>query len=79
MSENHCPVHETLLELKAAPTTRRVVHPRSRRLVEEIAPEEVPAEGEAPVEAAATPGPAQPAPTAPAPQPAAPQPVQPPF
>ncbi len=37
MSENHCPVHETLLELKAFPSTRRVVHPRSRRLVEEIA------------------------------------------
>ncbi len=48
--------------------------------VEEIAPEEAPAEGEAPLEAAPAPGSAQPAPAAPAPpQPAAPQPVQPPF
>jgi len=37
MSESQCPVHETLLELKAISSTRRVVHPRSRRLAEEIA------------------------------------------
>ncbi len=37
MSENTCPVHQTLLELKAFPSTHRIVHPRSRRLVEEIA------------------------------------------
>lgn len=36
MSVNHCPVHETLLELKKIPVERRVVHPRGRRLIEEI-------------------------------------------
>lgn len=33
---SQCPVHETLLELRKIPTERRVVHPRSRRLIEEI-------------------------------------------
>ena len=36
MMPNQCPVHETLLELKKIPGDRRVVHPRSRRLIEEI-------------------------------------------
>ena len=36
MSLNQCPVHETLLELKKIPADRRVVHPRGRRLIEEI-------------------------------------------
>jgi NADPH-dependent glutamate synthase beta subunit-like oxidoreductase len=33
---NQCPVHETLLELKKFPADRRVAHPRSHRLIEEI-------------------------------------------
>ncbi|MBU1566604.1 MAG: FAD-dependent oxidoreductase [Proteobacteria bacterium] len=37
MTPNQCPVHETLLELKKIPIDRRVVHPRGRRLIEEIA------------------------------------------
>ncbi len=37
MSPSQCPVHETLLELKKIPADRRVVHPRGRRLIEEIA------------------------------------------
>lgn len=37
MIPNQCPVHETLLALKKIPSEGRVVHPRSRRLIEEIA------------------------------------------
>ncbi len=37
MSPSQCPVHETLLELKKIPADRRVIHPRGRRLIEEIA------------------------------------------
>ncbi len=37
MTPNQCPVHETLLALKKIPSEGRVVHPRSRRLLEEIA------------------------------------------
>jgi len=37
MPPSQCPVHETLLELQQIPASRRVLHPRSRRLIEEIA------------------------------------------
>ena len=37
MTPSQCPVHETLLELQKIPTDRRILHPRSRRLFEEIA------------------------------------------
>ncbi len=37
MTPSQCPVHETLLALKKIPAEGRVVHPRSRRLIEEIA------------------------------------------
>lgn len=37
MTQSQCPVHETLLELNKILSDRRVIHPRSRRLTEEIA------------------------------------------
>ncbi|MDK9706206.1 MAG: FAD-dependent oxidoreductase [Desulforhopalus sp.] len=37
MTPNVCPVHETLLALRKIPAEGKVVHPRSRRLVDEIA------------------------------------------
>ena len=37
MTPSQCPVHETLLELQKIPVNRRTLHPRSRRLLEEIA------------------------------------------
>jgi NADPH-dependent glutamate synthase beta subunit-like oxidoreductase len=37
MSLSQCPVHETLLELKKIPANRPIIHPRGRRLLEEIA------------------------------------------
>lgn len=37
MTLNVCPVHETLLELKKIPIENPGVHPRSRRLIDEIA------------------------------------------